>query len=88
LRENSAGWEEWKTEEDLEKLVAHNSNRYRKEDGQWKCPPGEAYAIQFGLSYQVRSSREIDWTLQRNLQFLEDYFAVTLPLCPPQFANA
>jgi putative transposase len=74
LRENSAGWEEWKTEEDLPKLAEHNDNRYRKEDKRWRCPPGEGYAAQFGLSYRVRSSQEIDWKLQRNVQFLEDYF--------------
>jgi len=74
LRENSVGWEEWKTHEDLHKLAEHNCNRYRKEDGRWRCPPGEEYAAQFGLSYRVRSSDEIDWTLQRNVQFLEDYF--------------
>jgi transposase InsO family protein len=74
LRENSVGWEEWKTQEDLHKLAEHNCNRYRKEDGRWRCPPGEEYAAQFGLSYRVRSSDEIDWTLQRNVQFLEDYF--------------
>ena len=74
LRENSVGWEEWKTQEDLHKLAEHNCNRYRKEDGRWRCPPGEEYAAQLGLSYRVRSSDEIDWTLQRNVQFLEDYF--------------
>jgi transposase InsO family protein len=74
LRENSAGWEEWKTEEDLHKLAGHNRNRYREADGKWRCPPGEEYAARFGLSYRVRSSAEIDWTLQRNIQFLDDYF--------------
>lgn len=74
LRENSAGWEEWKTQEDLPTLAEHNDNRYRKEDERWRCPPGEEYAAQFGLSYRVRSSQEIDWKLQRNVQFLEDYF--------------
>jgi putative transposase len=74
LRESSAGWEEWKTREDLHRLAEHNANRYRKEDGRWRCPPGEEYAAQFGLSYRVRSSDEIDWMLQRNVQFLEDYF--------------
>jgi transposase InsO family protein len=74
LRENSAGWEEWKTEEDLPRLAEHNANRYRKEDERWRCPPGEVYAAQFGLFYRVRSSQEIDWKLQRNVQFLEDYF--------------
>src|SRR5699024_10289135 len=29
--------------------------------------------IQFGLDFLVRSSSEINWILQRNLEFLEDY---------------
>ncbi|MHB1934998.1 MAG: transposase family protein [Acidobacteriaceae bacterium] len=41
--------------------------------GKWRCPPGEKYASIFGLYYRVRSSAEINWVLQRNLQFLEDY---------------
>ena len=39
----------------------------------WHCPPGEKHAAQFGFFYRVRSSAEIDWGLQRNLLFLEDY---------------
>ncbi len=34
----------------------------------------EAYAQSLGLYYQLRTDAEIDWTLQNNLQFLEDYF--------------
>ncbi|HEV2383327.1 MAG TPA: efflux RND transporter permease subunit [Terriglobia bacterium] len=37
------------------------------------CPPGEAHARPLGLYYRVRSSNEINWVVQRNLQFLEDY---------------
>ena len=73
LREDGAGWEEWKTEEDLHQLAEHNPHRYRREEPSWRCPPGEAYAHPFGLSYRVRSSKEIHWGLQRNLQFLQDY---------------
>lgn len=73
LRVEGAGWEEWKTEEDLHRLAEHNAHRYRREGPSWRCPPGEAYAAQFGLSYRVRSSKEIHWGFQRNLQFLEDY---------------
>jgi len=40
---------------------------------QWFCPPGAAYAERHGLYYRVRSSAEIDWVFQRNIQFLEDY---------------
>jgi hypothetical protein len=33
----------------------------------------ETYARQFGLSYRLRSAKEIHWRLQRNLLFLQDY---------------
>lgn len=74
IREDSAGWEECKTAEDLEKLTIKSPNRYcRDGGGTWCCPPGKAYASAVGLYYRVRSSDEINWVLQRNLQFLEDY---------------
>ena len=74
IRTTAAGWEEWKTEEELLRLAERSPNRYRAaEDGHWNCPPGEAYARDFGFYYRVRSSREIDWVYQRNIQFLEDY---------------
>jgi len=74
IRQQEAGWEEWKTEEELNRLKAYNSNRYSGgEDGRWLCPPGAAYAERYGLYYRVRSSAEIDWVFQRNIQFLEDY---------------
>jgi hypothetical protein len=66
IREKEAGWEEWKTEEDLRRLSARNPNRYRpREDGRWCCPPGAQYAERLGLYYRVRSSVEIDWVFQR-----------------------
>ena len=74
IRQDSAGWEECKTSEDLEKLAIKSPNRYcRNREDKWCCPPGEAYALETGLYYRVRSSAEINWVLQRNLQFLEDY---------------
>src|SRR5271157_625933 len=74
LRTAGAGWEECKTEEELETLSEKSPNRYwRDESRTWHCPPGEAHASELGLYYRVRSSREINWVLQRNLQFLEDY---------------
>jgi putative transposase len=75
IRQQEAGWEEWKTEEELHRLKAHNPNRYStdEKDGQWCRPPGRAYAQDLGLYYRVRSSAEIDWVFQRNIQFLEDY---------------
>lgn len=74
IRQDSAGWEKCKTAEDLGKLAIKGPNRYcRDVSGNWSCPPGEAYASGVGLYYRVRSSDQINWVLQRNLQFLEDY---------------
>ncbi len=81
IRRNAAGWEECKTEEELLSLSERNRNRYHKdEDGMWRCPPGEAYATQRSLYYRLRSSAEINWTFQRNIHFLEDYFRIDAPL--------
>lgn len=75
IRYDAAGWEECKTEQDLEKLSEKSPNRYqRATDGSWQCSPGEVHAKQFGLYYSIRSSATINWTLQQNLHFLEDYF--------------
>ena len=73
IRADAAGWEEWKTEDELNRLAEHSPNRYRREAGCWHCPPGESHANQFGLYYRLRSSKEIDWRFQRNALFLEDY---------------
>ena len=73
LYEDKAGWEECKTEEELKQLSQDSPNRYVLIDGVWHCPPGEEYAKQFGLYYWVKSSAEINWILQRNIEFIEDY---------------
>lgn len=74
ISKNWIGWEEWKTERELFKLMKKNPNRYHlDEHGNWKCPPAEEYAAQYGLSFRVRTDKEINWKLQRNLRFLEDY---------------
>jgi putative transposase len=77
IRRDQAGWEEWKTEEQLHKLAEKQPFRYQYRDGQWHCPPGEEYASAFGLSYRVRSSAELPRTFIDNLDFLEDYLIVT-----------
>jgi len=82
IRQDSAGWEEWKTEDELNRLAEHSPNRYRRETGCWRCPPGESHANQFGLYYRLRSSKEIDWRFQRNALFLEDYMRPTLAAFP------
>src|SRR3954467_6004068 len=72
--EHRIGWEEWKTEAGLEHLSQTMPHRYgRDAAGHWRCLPGERFAAEFGLLYRLRSSREIDWVLHRNLRFLNDY---------------
>jgi len=79
IRRGEAGWEEWKTEEELHRLSTHNPNRYCAGSSEpWRCPPGQAYAEPLGLYYRVRSSVEINWVFQRNIQFLEDYLRADL----------
>ena len=80
LRQDSAGWVECKTSEDLQKLAMRIPNRYLRDgSGNWRCPPGEAHSSALGLDYRVWSSGEINWILQRNLQFLEDYLRCDSP---------
>ena len=45
MRQSSAGWEEWKTEEGLERLAETMPHRYSRDTvGRWRCPPGERFA--------------------------------------------
>jgi hypothetical protein len=45
LRRDSAGWEECKAAEELERLAVKSPNRYNRDrDGRWRCLPGEAHA--------------------------------------------
>src|SRR5713226_2330310 len=76
LRADGIGWEEWKTNEGLERLSQTMPHRYcRDATGHWRCPPGKGFAAQLGLRYGLRLSSEINWVLQRNLRFLDDYLA-------------
>ena len=77
IRDREAGWEEWKTEDELQRLKVKSPGRYfPNAQGGWTCPPGVAYAEPLGLYYRARSSAGIDWTFQRNIQFLDDYLRV------------
>jgi putative transposase len=88
LRTDAAGWEEWKLEDDLRRLAERQPQRYcRTAAGTWHCPPGEAYAQACGLSYQLRSSAEINWVFQRNMLFLEDYLRAEPAPSPPAVAE-
>ncbi len=74
MRSTGVSYEEWKLESDLIKLAEKMPTRYvRGEDGQWSCPPGEAYAKKLGFGYRLRSAADINWNLQANLNYLDDY---------------
>ncbi|MDQ0186943.1 DDE-type integrase/transposase/recombinase [Cytobacillus kochii] len=74
IRKNEAVWEEWKDEKDLEKISKKQPWKYIKDsDGNWRCPPGESFAKQYGLSFRVCTSNEINWNLHRNFVFLDTY---------------
>lgn len=75
IYEDYASWVECKTENQLLKLAVNEPNRFQlTSEGRWICPPGEEFASPYGLSYRLQSSREINWTFQRNIMFLEDYY--------------
>ncbi|GHO56243.1 hypothetical protein KSB_47180 [Ktedonobacter robiniae] len=83
LRRTSAGWEEWKQACALEKEAADKPARYQQEGtGRWRCPPGEAYAQQFGLTYRLRSSAEFHPLEIQNRKFLQDFWAHEVPPAP------
>lgn len=76
LRQGSVGWEEWKPASSLEKLTADMPARYQRDEaGHWRCPPGETYAEQLGLTYRLRSSAEYHPLYIQNLKFLQDFWA-------------
>ena len=80
LRRESAGWEEWKQEQTLASLAKAQPARYRSAaNGQWRCPPGERYAEQLGLTYHFRSSAEFRPLEIQNLKFLQDFWAHEVP---------
>lgn len=86
IRENIAGWEEWKTEDELGLLAYKQPARYQKDEtGRWRCPPGETYAAGFGLYYRLRSNAEVNWTLFSNLEFLHEYLVVGSELASTKY---
>ncbi|HST52248.1 MAG TPA: TnsA endonuclease N-terminal domain-containing protein [Pyrinomonadaceae bacterium] len=75
IREKSAGWEEWKVEDNLIELASKNTERYFLDDGgKWHAPPCEQYAEAFGLYFHVHSSKEINSVLLRNAHFFIPYY--------------
>lgn len=88
VRRDRIEFVECKTEEDLIVLSERMPNRYKKdEDGRWVCPPGEAAASEFGLSYRIWSSSGIDWVFQDNIRFIEDYLRSDCPDPSPEMSE-
>ncbi|GGA77265.1 TnsA endonuclease N-terminal domain-containing protein [Ornithinibacillus halotolerans] len=74
IEENWIGWEEWKTEEELIKLSMKWPNRYSVDEfGVWRCPPAEKYAEKYGLSFRIRTDKDLNRKFIRNVKFLEDF---------------
>jgi putative transposase len=74
FRDTSAGWVECKPLQELRRLAEKQPNRYQQDSqGVWRCPPGEVFAAAYSLTYQVWASDQINWTLQDNTLYLEDY---------------
>lgn len=89
LRQRSAGWEAWKPASALDALASAMPARYQRDStGEWRCPPGETYAQQVGLTYRGRSSAEYHPLSIQNLKFLQDFWAHHVPLDPAQEARA
>jgi transposase InsO family protein len=75
FRYKEAGWVECKPTQELIRQARTRPNRYQlDEQGQWRCPPGEAFAAQYGLFYRVYASDQVNWAAQDNWLFLEDYY--------------
>lgn len=81
------GWIECKPTQELVKQAEERPTRYvRDEEGLWRCPPGEAFAAQYGLTYRVWASDEANWAVQDNALYLEDYYQDLERLAVPERA--
>ncbi|WP_353048106.1 MULTISPECIES: Tn7 transposase TnsA N-terminal domain-containing protein [unclassified Oceanobacillus] len=70
IEEDWIGWEEWKTEEELIRLSIKWPERYSVDEfGVWRCPPAEKY----GLSFRIRTDKDLNQKYIRNVRFLEDF---------------
>lgn len=73
IEKEKAYWLECKTEEELISLSQKNPDRYYLLNDSWIFEPGIVYAEKFNLEFIIKSSKTINWILQRNIIFLEDY---------------
>src|SRR5260370_26831930 len=81
------GWIECKPKQELMKEAESRPNRYVLGEGNtWRCPPGEAFAAKYGLTYRVWTSDQINWAAQENWLYLEDYYSDLERLVAPEAA--
>ena len=67
-----AGFVECKPAEKLQKLVTESPERWVADgEGRWRCPPGEAAAAPYGLSYRVWTPANVTPAFIDNMRFLE-----------------
>ncbi len=84
---HQAGWQECKPVQELIRQSQERPNRYAlDEHGTWRCPPGEAFAQRLGLTYHIRAADQINWVVQDNWLFLDEYFQDLERLMVPQEA--
>src|SRR6266446_3543222 len=89
FRASGAEWVECKTSQELVKQAEARPNRYHLDErGIWSCPPGEAYAAKYGLTYRVWASDQVNWAVQDNALFLEDYYQDLERLVVPEVVLA
>lgn len=83
IRNSGFRFEECKTEEELLKLARAEPTRYRvDETGRWRSPPAETAAAELGCGFSIRSTKENNWALIENLEFLRDYLTDRCPAVP------
>ncbi|MGA8731850.1 MAG: TnsA endonuclease N-terminal domain-containing protein, partial [Terracidiphilus sp.] len=74
------GWIEVKPDDELEKYEGNQSERFKEVNRVWICPPGMAYASQFGFTYDVHTSSSIHPNFVRNARFVKSYLEVKTPI--------
>lgn len=88
IRQNGAGFEEWKPVTALDTLKVTMPERYQHElPGGWRCPPGQSAAQAHGLFYRIRTNAQVHPLVVQNLKFLQDFWIHVYEVPPEQEAQ-